>query len=180
MIILFSFSGKMETNKTPASKISTSILAFVCRYSYLLSLLPPKHTIMRPQQLLATSLLVFSFFLLSCGGKDKKDENKTTNESTTKPSTDTDDGMVPKIDTGSLTDEASILDAIQKVADARIADDKKQKEDPNYSGHYLELTKLYTAVLKASTAYSQTIKDPAKALEFTNKFSAIQDKMYAK
>ncbi|MEI2739341.1 MAG: hypothetical protein V9F01_11185 [Chitinophagaceae bacterium] len=135
---------------------------------------------MKPKQLLAVSLLTFSLFLLSCGGKDKKDTDKASAESTTSPSANTDDGMVPKIDTAALKDEASILDAIQKVADARIADEKKQKEDPNYSGHYLELTKLYTAVLKASTAYSQTIKDPAKALEFTNKFSAIQDKMYAK
>lgn len=135
---------------------------------------------MKPKQLLAVSLLTFSLFSLSCGGKDKKDTDKASAESTTSPSANTDDGMVPKIDTAALKDEASILDAIQKVADARIADEKKRKEDPNYSGHYLELTKLYTAVLKASTAYSQTIKDPAKALEFTNKFSAIQDKMYAK
>ena len=135
---------------------------------------------MKPKQLLAVSLLTFSLFSLSCGGKDKQDTDKASAESTTSPSANTDDGMVPKIDTAALKDEASILDAIQKVADARIADEKKRKEDPNYSGHYLELTKLYTAVLKASTAYSQTIKDPAKALEFTNKFSAIQDKMYAK
>ena len=37
-----------------------------------------------------------------------------------------------------------------------------------------------TAVLSASTAYSKTISDPAIALEFSNKLSAIQDKMYAK
>ncbi|MBK9569887.1 MAG: hypothetical protein IPO53_08175 [Chitinophagaceae bacterium] len=55
-----------------------------------------------------------------------------------------------------------------------------KKEDPAYSGHYLELTKLYTAVLKASTAYSKTLTDPAKAVEFSDKFSAIQNKMYAK
>ena len=88
--------------------------------------------------------------------------------------------MVPNIDTAALKDEASILDAMQKVTDARIADEKKQKDDPNYSGHYVELTKLYTAVLKASTAYSQTITDPAKAVEFGKKVSDIQDKMYAK
>jgi|CXWL01.1.fsa_nt_gi hypothetical protein len=128
----------------------------------------------------ATCLLASSLFFLSCGGKDKKSDDKTTTETTTKPSTDADDGMVPKIDTASLKDEASILDAMQKVTDATIADEKKQKVDPKYSGHYLELTNLYTAVLKASTAYSKTLTDPAKAVEFGNKVSAIQDKMYAK
>jgi len=135
---------------------------------------------MKLKHLLTAGLLTTSLFFLSCGGKDKKDEDKTSTETTTKPTTPADDGMVPAIDTAALKDEASILAAMQKVADARIADEKKQKEDPNYSGHYLELTKLYTAVLKASTAYSKTITDPAKAVEFGNKLSAIQDKMYAK
>ena len=88
--------------------------------------------------------------------------------------------MVPKIDTAAMKDEASVLDAMQKVVDARMADDKKQKDDPKYSGHYVELTNLYAAVLNASTAYTKTITDPAKAVEFSNKLSAIQDKMYAK
>lgn len=130
--------------------------------------------------LFAAILLTTSLFFLSCGGKDKKDDDKTTNETTTKPSTDADDGMIPNIDTANLKDEASILDAMQKVTDARIADEKKQKDDPNYSGHYVELTNLYTAVLKATTAYSKTLTDPAKAVEFSNKVSAIQDKMYTK
>jgi hypothetical protein len=135
---------------------------------------------MKLKIIFATGLLACSLFILSCGGKDKKGDDKTTTKTTTTTSTGTDDGMVPKVDTASLTDEASILDAMQKVADATIADDKKQKEDPAYSGHYLELTKLYTAVLKASTAYSKTLTDPAKAVEFGEKFSAIQNKMYAK
>ncbi len=130
--------------------------------------------------LFATILLAaFSLFIVSCGGKDKKkDDGKTNTETTVGPSKESDDGMLPKIDTALLKDEASVLDAMQKVVDARIADEKKQKDDPNYSGHYLELTKLYTAVLNASTAYTQTITDPAKAVEFSNKLSAIQDKMY--
>ena len=126
-------------------------------------------------------MLATSFFILSCGGKDKKDgDKKMSTETTTKPAADNSDGMVSNIDTAALKDEASILDAMQKVVDARIADEKKQKDDPNYSGHYLELTKLYTAVLKASTAYSQTLTDPAKAVEFSTKVSNIQNKMYAK
>lgn len=141
----------------------------------------PKQISMKLKSLLTTALLIVSLFLLSCGGKDKKGSGeKTSTETATKPAADNNDGMVPGIDTAALKDEASILAAIQKVADARIADEKKQKEDPNYPGHYLELTKLYTAVLSASTAYSQTITDPAKAVEFGKKFTAIQDKMYAK
>ena len=135
---------------------------------------------MKPKQLLFIGLLISSLFFLSCGGKDKKSDDKPAVETTTKTTTSNDDGMVPAIDTATLKDEASILAAMQKVTDARIADEKKQKEDPNYAGHYLDLTKLYTAVLKASTAYSKTLTDPAKAVEFGNKVSAIQDKMYAK
>jgi len=123
------------------------------------------------------ALSAFSFFMVSCGGKDKKKDDGKPNTETVGP---VDDGMVPKIDIASLKDEASILDAMQKVVDARIADDKKQKEDPKYPGHYVELTKLYTAVLNASTAYAKTIPDPAKSLEFQNKVSAITEKMYAK
>jgi hypothetical protein len=126
----------------------------------------------------AVLLAAFSLLIFSCGGKDKnKDEVKTE---TVGPAQGSDDGMVPKIDTASLKDEASILDAMQKVVDAIIAEDKKQKDDPNYSGHYVELSKLHTAVLSASTAYTKTITDPAKAVEFSSKVSAIQDKMYAK
>lgn len=131
--------------------------------------------------LLAGSFLAASLFILSCGGKDKKSgDDKVSTEATTKPATDNGDGMVPAIDTANLKDEASILAAMQKVADATVADEKKQKDDASYSGHYLELTKLYTAVLKASTAYSQTLTDPAKAVEFSTKVSDIQNKMYAK
>lgn len=132
---------------------------------------------------LTTATLFLSAMLLlsACSGKDNKtdDKKETTTETTIKDSGG-DDNIVPSIDTASLKDEASILDAMQKVADARLADDKKKQEDPNYSGHYLELTKLYTAVLKASTAYSKTLTDPNRAVEFNNKVSEIQKKMYAK
>lgn len=127
--------------------------------------------------LAAVFLSTFSIFIFSCGGKDKKEADGKTNTETVGPA---DDGAVPKIDTASLKDEASVLDAMQKVVDARMADEKKQKDDPNYAGHYLELTKLYTAVLNKSTSYMGTISDPAKAVEFSNKVSAITDKMYAK
>lgn len=119
-------------------------------------------------------LTAISFNNFSCGEK----KNKTTDEqSIIHPSND---GIVPTIDTTNLNDEASLLDAIKKVADANIADDKKREEDPSYSGHYLELTKLYTAVLKASNKYSESIADPKKALEYHEKFSNIQKTMYEK
>jgi hypothetical protein len=135
---------------------------------------------MKSKFIFAVILLSTPLVFLSCGGKDKKNDAKSNQETTIKPSTSSDDGMVPKIDMASLKDEASILDAVQKVTDGRIADEKKQKEDPGYKGYYLEFTKLYTAVLNASTEYSKTIKDPAKAVEFNTKVSAITDKMYAK
>ena len=69
---------------------------------------------------------------------------------------------------------------MQKVVDARLADEKKRKESDEYAGNYLELTRLYTNVLNAATNYSKTIKDPAAAVAFNNKVSSIQDKMYAK
>lgn len=134
---------------------------------------------MKHKHLFAAIIGSAVFFMIACGGKDKKGDNNTPTEekteTTVKP---TDADIVPVIDTASLKDEASILAAMQQVVDAQIADDKKKKEDPNYSGHYLELTKLYTSVLKASTAYSKSLADPAKAVEFSNKISEIQKKMY--
>lgn len=132
---------------------------------------------MKPKHLLAAWLLVFSAFFSSCGAKDKKADNKETTKTETPAETNT---AVPQIDIAGLKDEAAVLDAMQKVVDARLADEKKQKEDPKYAGNYLELTKLYTAVLNASTEFSKTIADPAKRVDFMNKVSAIQDKMYAK
>lgn len=136
---------------------------------------------MKLKIILAVTTLAASLSVISCGGGDKKkDDSKGNTETTVGPTKSADDGTVPKINIGSLKDEASILDAMQKVVDARIADEKKQKEDPNYAGHYIELNLLYTDVLNASTAYTKTIADPAKAVEFSNKLNAIQDKMYAK
>ena len=123
--------------------------------------------------------IVISLFIISCGvGDKKKDDSKGTTETTVGPSKETGDGMVPNIDTVNLKDEASILAAMQKYVDAQIASDKKQKENPSYGGHFVELTKLHSAILRASTAYSQTITDPAKAIEFSDKVSEIEKKMY--
>lgn len=134
---------------------------------------------MKQKLFFATILLTASLTFLSCGGKDKKGDANASSETTIK-SSGSDDGMVPAIDISKLTDEASILGAMQQVTDARIADEKKQKDDPAYKGHYLELTKLYTAVLNASTAYAKTIPVPAQAVEFHNKITKITDKMYQK
>ena len=131
---------------------------------------------MRLRFLLITGSIVTSVFFFSCGGNDKK----TTDGDKKETVKATDDGVVPVIDTANLKDEASILAAMQKVVDARMAEEKKHKEDPSYEGHYIELTNLYTAVLNASTVYSQTLGDPNKALEFTKKVTDITDKMYEK
>jgi len=129
---------------------------------------------MKPVCLLVIFFFTTSLCFTACGGKDKKQTTGTTETKTTS------DNMVSNIDTASLKDEASILAAMQQVTDARIADEKKQKEDAGYKDHYVELLNLYTAVLKASTAYSKSIQDPAEAVEFGKKLSAIQDKMYVK
>ena len=127
---------------------------------------------MNTRHLFAVMIITASLSITGCGGKDKKPA--TTENSAA------DAAAIPNIDIASLKNEASILDAMQKVVEARLADEKMRKANPDYSGNYLELTKLYTEVISASTAYSKTITDPAKAVEFGNKLSAIQDKMYAK
>lgn len=131
---------------------------------------------MRFRFLLISGSLFSSLLIISCGGKDNKPADGIKKETVQA----IDDGMVPVIDTTNLKDEASILAAMQKVVDARIADEKKQKGDSKYAGHYLELTNLYTAVLKASTAYGQTLTDPNQALAFDKKISDITNKMYEK
>ena len=136
---------------------------------------------MQLKRTLSALLLAGVLILSACGGGDKKPkEGKEGPEPTVVKDPWGDDGMVPKIDTANLKDEASILAAMRLVVDARVADEKKQKEQSGYPGHYLELTRLYTAVLNASTAYTKTITDPAKAVEFGKKVSEIQEKMNPK
>lgn len=134
---------------------------------------------MKLKIILTATTLAASIFIISCGGGDKKkDDSKGTTETTVGPSKESGDGMVPDIDTTSLKDEASILAAMQKYVDAQIAIDKKQKEDPSSESHFVEMTKLHSAILRASTAYSQTLTDPAKAVEFSTKVSDIEKKLY--
>jgi hypothetical protein len=122
--------------------------------------------------LLAALLLATSSLFYSCAGKTKKAPPAEISSD--------DSSIVPKIDIAGLKDEVAVLDAMQKVVDARIADEKKKKENPDYNGNYLELMNLYTAVLKASTEYSKTITDPVQGVAFNNKLSAIQEKLYTK
>ena len=137
-----------------------------------------KLTAMGYKHLFPARLLLFSLFLVSCNRKDRVgNERKINPEIIISTVQAGNDGMVPKIDTSGLKDEVSILTAMQKVVDARLADDKKKNDDPAYEGHYLELTKLYTSVLAASGAYIKTLNDPAKARAFDQKLSTIQDKM---
>lgn len=126
-------------------------------------------------------LLLFSLFLVSCTRKDREGNDKNIKPEIIINAVQAgNDGMVPKIDTSVLKDETSLLGAMQKIADARLADDKKKNADPSYEGHYLELTKLYTSVLTACGVYTKTLNDPAKALSFDQKLSSIQDKMVVK
>ena len=134
---------------------------------------------MKLKIIFATTAIAASLFILSCGGKDKKkDEGKTGTETTVGPSKGSDDGMVPNIDTTNLKDEASILAAMQKYVDAQMAIDKKTKADPSAESHFVEMTNLHSAILRASTAYSKTMTDAAKAVEFSTKVSDIEKKMY--
>ncbi len=128
---------------------------------------------MKPPVLPAACLLAIFLLFISCSGNNKKDTPQIV-----APAEDI--STIPSIDIAGLKDEASVLDAMQTVVDARISDEKKQKENPEYAGNYLELTRLYTAVLNASTEFSRTITDPESRVSFLNKVSAIQDKMYVK
>lgn len=132
---------------------------------------------MKPTCLLALGWLLAMPLFLSCKGKE---DSKINPVNTTSTAAATDTIVVPAIDITNLKDETTILDAMQKVVDARLADEKKRKESDEYAGNYLELTRLYTHVLNAATNYSKTIKDPAAAVAFNNKVNSIQDKMYAK
>jgi hypothetical protein len=134
---------------------------------------------MKTKLLFTAAVVAVSLVIISCGGKDKKkDDGKPGTETTVSSSKGSDDDLVPDIDTANLKDEASILDAMQKYVDAQITNDKKQKENPSYLGPFVKLTKLHSAILRASTAYSKTLTDPAKAVEFNNKVSEIEKKMY--
>lgn len=128
---------------------------------------------MKPTVLPAVCLLVLSVLFITCSENNKKDTPQTV-----APAEDI--SAVPAIDIAGLKDEASVLEAMQMVVDARVADEKKQKENPAYAGNYLELTRLYAAVLNASTEFSKTITGPADRVAFLNKINAIQDKMYLK
>ncbi len=135
---------------------------------------------MKLRIIFTATTLIASLFIISCGGGDKKkDDSKGSTETTVGPSKEAGDGMVPNIDTAALKDEASILDAMQKYVDAQMAIDKKAKKDPSTETHFVEMTKLHSAILRASTAYSKTITDAAKAVEFSTKVSDIESKLYA-
>jgi hypothetical protein len=130
--------------------------------------------------LFAAPLLIATITIFSCSGKDKKKDDGKSNTKTSGQSKGTDNGMVPKIDTVNLKDEASILKAIQQLVDARLANDKKRKEDSKAPGYFVEFTNLETAILNASTAYSKTLGDPDKSMEFLDKFDRIHGLLYVR
>lgn len=116
------------------------------------------------------------------GGTEQVAENTTANEEKkSEASTETVPSVeVPNIDLETLKDEKSILDAMEKVVNGRMEDDKLSKENPNYKGKYVEFTKLYSAVLKKSTEFQKTLPDAKARVAFSEKIQAITDKMYKK
>lgn len=146
---------------------------------HLCSILPVNPCNMIRKNFAAALLTGIILSVTSCGGKNNKPEKEdaVSKEKTETATKGEDDGMVPAIDINNLKDEASITDAMTKVVDARIADEKKRTADPSYKGHFVELMKLHTAVLRASTEYSKTITDPNKALEFSQKINDIEKKL---
>lgn len=134
---------------------------------------------MKFKTMLAAVLLGSSLLVVSCGGKEKKKEDTKTGELSIGPAKQLDND-VPKIDTGNLKDEASIISAMQTFVDAQVALDKKIKDNPSADSHFVEMTKIQTAIMNAATNFSQTFKDPAKSVEFLDKISNIQKKLYEK
>ena len=124
-------------------------------------------------------ILAIAVLFASCNSKkEKKDETtKDTTTTDTKPQDETRDPVL-SMDVTALKDEASFLKAWEDFTTARMADEKKQKDDPSYKGHYLEYTQLYTKLLQATTAFSQTLQPASAAVAFNDKISAIQKKMY--
>ena len=123
-------------------------------------------------------VLLASSLLGACNNKkESKDDSKTSTTSTeTKPVEEAKDPVLG-MDVTTLKDEAAFLKAWEDFTTARVADEKKQEADKTYKGHYLEYTQLYTKLLQATTAYSQTLP-AADAVAFNEKVSAIQKKMY--
>ena len=136
------------------------------------------HTKKHSMKKLFFAVLIAASVCTSC--KNKKaavdtNDNKSAVTTTAKNA----EGFVA-IDMTSLKDETSYLQAWEKFTDARIADEKKQKEDKSYEGYYTEYLDMYTALLKSTTAFSTTIPDASARVAFNEKVSAIQDKMYTK
>lgn len=118
--------------------------------------------------------------IISCKGKDeKKDETpvQTTTITTESASSNTGDDAILNLDITSLKDEAGFLKTWEDFTAARVADEKKRDADKNYEGHYLDYLKMYTKLLTATTAFTKTIQPASAAVAFSEKVSAIQNKM---
>jgi hypothetical protein len=125
------------------------------------------------------SILAIVTLVVSCNNKeDKKDDATTTTTSTDSKLQEEAKDPVLSMDVTTLKDEAGFLKAWEDFTSARMADEKKQEADKSYPGHYVEYTNLYTKLLKATTAFAQTIQPASAAVAFNEKVSAIQKKMY--
>jgi hypothetical protein len=126
-------------------------------------------------------LVISMTSFLSCGGGEVKNEDKQEEGKEVKKDENADakkedeskkSEAVPQIDVASLNDEASILDAMNKVVEARRMDDSLRNADKNYKGHFVKLLKLNTAVVKRATEFSKTLKGDAR-VEFIKKYTSI-------
>jgi hypothetical protein len=115
-------------------------------------------------------LLASMTSFLSCGGGEVKNEDKQEKGQEANEAKKSE--AVPQIDVASLNDEASILDAMNKVVEARRMDDSLRNADKNYKGHFVKLLKLNTAVVKRATEFSKTLKGDAR-VEFIKKYTSI-------
>lgn len=118
--------------------------------------------------------------IISCKGKDEKKKEtpaETTSTPTEKTSSNAGDDAILSLDVTTLKDEASFLKTWEDFTSARAADEKKREADKNYEGHYLEYLKMYTKLLTATTAFTKTIQPASAAVAFSEKVSAIQNKM---
>jgi len=118
--------------------------------------------------------------IISCKGKDeKKDETpvQTTTPTSESASNNSGDDAILNLDVTTLKDEAGFLKTWEDFTAARTADEKKREADKNYEGHYLDYLKMYTKLLTATTAFTKTIQPASAAVAFSEKVSAIQNKM---
>jgi hypothetical protein len=127
-------------------------------------------------------IVFFAAALVSCGS-DKK-ENNVVKEQTGATSSGTgsssDDGFViPKIDTAMLKTVDDIVKAHAATIDARLADEKLKKENPNAKSHYIETMEVFNNVNEKRMSFGAQFKGQ-DYLDYNAKFKPAEDKLYGR